>query len=57
MPTKQMTAAAAAATTTKQTLTRIAVGAASPTAQGHAITITASENMKEKSAGPAPKAG
>lgn len=34
-------------------LTRMAVGAASPTAQGHAITITARENMNENSAGPA----
>lgn len=33
-------------------LTKIAVGAASPTAQGHAITKTARENMNEKRAGP-----
>lgn len=34
-------------------LTRMAVGAASPTAQGQAMTMTARENMKEKRAGPA----
>ena len=30
----------------------MAVGAASPTAQGQAMTMTASANMKEKRAGP-----
>lgn len=34
-------------------LTRMAVGAASPTAQGQAITMTARANMKENRAGPA----
>lgn len=38
-------------------LTKIAVGAARPTAQGQAITRMAKANMKENNAGPADRRG
>lgn len=39
-------------TKTTMALTIMAVGAARPTAQGHAVTMTANENISEKRAGP-----